>query len=211
MEGPPVIPTAVPERTNTFPAQLRFWGIHCSLTALPSFIIAFTQFNSGRAVLAMVCGIATFVFGYAFLTATPIYGKIHTGLIGRSIKLGTRIRMIISLISLPLLIPIIGQNIDDMDGPAESMFFAPDFWFGYAAILIVFAVIGAVSKGGSGVGSVDDMFGNDFLTTYAITIVEGILISGSLIFIAFITLIILNFRRNRRQIPQQHIPHGPQA
>ncbi len=208
MQPPPIDDPSALVRTNTFPTQLRFWALHCGLTALPSFCIALTQFNSPQAILAMLCGIATFVFGYAFLTSTPIYGKVHGGLIGRSIKLGTRIRMIISLASLPLLIPLIGQNMESMGEPPEYLFYAPDFWFGYAAIIVVFIGLNAVT-GGSPAGNLNDgSFGQDFLTPYATTLVEGLLISVSLVFIAFITLIILNFRRNRHQLPSQHFPQA---
>jgi len=207
MEAPPVIDTTPAVRTNTFPKQLRFWGIHCGLTALPSFCIAITTFNGPSAILAMLCGIATFVFSYALITATPLYGKVHTGLIGRSIKLGTRIRMIISLASLPLLLPLIGTGFND-SAPPESLFFAPDFWFGYAAIMISFLILNAISPQGS-LGSGPETWADTFLLPYFTTVIEGILISVSLVFIAFITLIILNFRRNRRQLPSQHIPPGP--
>ncbi|MBT8037158.1 MAG: hypothetical protein KJO21_06400 [Verrucomicrobiae bacterium] len=195
-------------RTNTFVSQLRFWSLHCGLTALPSFCIALIQFNSPQAVLAMLCGIATFVFGYAFLTSTSIYGKVHTGLIGRSIKLGTRIRMIISLASLPLLIPLVGQDAASLGNPPSSLFFVPDFWFGYAAIVLVFLGINAISRFGTNGTFSEDSFGQDFFTPYATTMLEGVLISISLVVIAFITLIILNFRRNRQQLPSQHIPQA---
>ena len=204
MHTPPLVEASPTTKTNTFPSQLGFWSLHCGLTALPSFCIALTTFNSGLAILAMLCGIATFVLGYTLITSSSLYGKIHAGLIGRSIKLGARIRMIISLASLPLLIPLIGTNINDSPEPPTGLFFAPDFWFGYAAIVIVVMIMGAISSpSASFLGSDGDLGGN-FLTTYAVTIVEGLLISISLITIAFITLIILNFRKNRRQFPSQH-------
>jgi hypothetical protein len=207
MESSPAIDTTPAVRTNTLAQQLRFWGIHCGLTALPSFCIAVTTFNGPLAILAMLCGIATFVFAYAFITATPLYGKVHTGLIGRSIKLGTRIRMIVSLASLPLLLPLMSSGFND-SAPPGSLFFAPDFWFGYAAILISFLILNAISTQGS-LGNGPESWSDTFLLPYLTTVIEGILISISLIFIAFITLIILNFRRNRRQMPSQHIPPGP--
>ncbi|MBT8045157.1 MAG: hypothetical protein KJO79_09425, partial [Verrucomicrobiae bacterium] len=199
-------------RTNTFPRQLGFWSLHCGLTALPSFIIAISAFKGLPAIIAMICGIATFVFAYAFITSTPLYGKVHDRLIGRSIKLGTRIRMIISVASLPLLIPIIGVDIDSVAEPPTSVFFTPDFWFGYVAIIIAFLAINAVTQGSlttGGTGGGPDQLGEEFLLPYTATIIEGLLISLSLVFIAFIVLIVLNFRRNRQQMPSQYFPEPP--
>lgn len=209
MENPPIIDTTPAERTNTFPRQLKFWGLHCTLTALPSFCIALLAFNKAPAIAAMLCGIATFVFGYAFITSTAIYGKVHSGLIGRSIKLGTRIRMIIALVSLPLLVTIIGKDAQSVGDSASAVFFVPDFWFGYAALIISAITLNLLSPQGYAGSSGIDAFGEDFLLPYLTTIIEGVLISVSLVMIAFITLIILNFRRNSRQMPSQHFPQGP--
>lgn len=209
METPPFTDTTPPERTNTFPAQLRFWGIHCGLTALPSFLIALTTFNGLLATLAMLAGIGTFVFGYAYITSTPLYGKIHAGLIGRSIKLGTRIRMIISLLSLPLLIPLIGHNLGDSVNPPESLLLVPDFWFGCASLIITGLVLSVVTQGDYMGGFRSEQLGEHFVFPYLATVVEGLLISFSLIIIAFITLIILNARKNRQLPPAQHYQNAP--
>ena len=206
MQPPPVIDATHLAPTNTFSRQLGFWSIHCGLTSLPSFCIALTQFNSAAAILAMLCGIATFILGYSFLTSRSFYGKIHIGLMGRSIKLGARIRMIVSLASLPLLIPIIDWNAKSGD-PPESLMFVPDFWFGFIAMIIVNILYSLTGTNvfARGMNNPGDL---SFLPTYLITMTEGILISISLVFIAFITLIILNFRKNRRQLPSQHFPQA---
>jgi len=206
MQPPPVIDAANLATTNTFSQQLRFWSIHCGLTALPSFCIALTQFNRPSTILAMLCGIATFIMGYSFLTSRSFYGKIHTGLIGRSIKLGARIRMIVSLASLPLLIPLLDLNMKS-SGPPESLMFVPDFWFGFIALIIVNLLyqLTGTNLAVNGMSTNTDL---SFLPTYLTTVTEGVLISISLMLIAFITLIILNFRRNRRQLPSHHVPQG---
>lgn len=211
MEAPPVIETTPPPRTNTFARQLRFWSLHCGLTALPSFCIALTVFNGLPALLAMFCGVATFVLFYSVVTSTNLYGKVHSGLIGRSVKLGTRIRMIISVASLPLLIPIIGVEMDSVGEPPMTLMFTPDFWFGYLAIVLtVLALSAIIPNYMRGNGSLENM-AEDFLFPYMTTLIEGVLISISLIFIAFITLVVLNFKRNRQRMPSQYFPQGPPA
>jgi hypothetical protein len=176
--------------------------MHCGLTALPSFCIALTYFNSPLNIAAMLCGIATFVLAYTAITSTPVYGKLHSGLIGRSVRLGTRIRMIISLIGLPFLIPLIGYNFDSASEPPTTAFFTVDFWFGYASLILT--ALGGEALGmkfGSLQGT--DNMGSDFAFTYLTTIVEGLLISVSLVLIAFFTLIILNIRQRRKIHTQQ--------
>jgi len=165
------------------------------------------QFNSPVAIIAMLCGIATFIIGYSFLTSRSFYGKIHTGLIGRSVKLGARIRMIVSLASLPLLIPLLSFKTHNND-PPESLMFVPDFWFGFIAMIIVNLLYQVTGNNpfANGMNNASDF---SFLPTYLITVTEGVLISISLVLIAFITLIILNFRRNRQRLPSQHFPQGP--
>ncbi|MCP5537469.1 MAG: hypothetical protein H7A51_14700 [Akkermansiaceae bacterium] len=180
---------------STWPGQLRYWSIHCGLTALPSFCIALTYFNTLASIAAMLAGVATFVMAYTAVTASPLYGKIHGGLVGRSVRLGTRIRMIISLVGLPLLIPLIGLDIDTAE-PAPTMVFTADFWFGYAALLIT--AIGGQFVGLDFNSVVRDSAPPGFLFTYLTTIVEGLLISVSLVLIAFFSLIILNARQKRR-------------
>ena len=183
--------------TNSFSRQLGFWGLHCGLTSLPSFCIALTRFNSPSEIIGMFFGILTFIFGYAFLTSAGFYGKIHVGLIGKSIKVGARIRMWISLVSLPILITTIGKS-----EPSQEVMFVPDMWFGLAA-LILFSIGARVigfDLGNTGAGDLG------FFATYTVTMIEGVLISISLILIAFISLVVLNYRRNRNRLPSDFIP-----
>jgi len=189
-----------PMPTNSFLKQLGFWGLHCGLTSLPSFCIALTRFNKPGEILGMVCGIFTFIFGYAFLTSASFYGKLNDGLIGNSVKMGARIRMWISLCSLPVLLSTLGQG-----DPSPEMMFVPDMWFGLAALTIyslVSQIVGIdptyVSTTSSGELGI--------VGAYCITVIEGVLISVSLILIAFISLVVMNYRRNRRRLPSDFIP-----
>lgn len=166
------------------------------------------QFHSFPAIIAMLLGVATFIFGYAFITSTSLYGKVHEGLIGRSIKLGTRIRMIISVVSIPLLFSLIGYDMDRDGEPPTPVLFAPDFWFGYGALIISALALGGLREISGSYNAFSSMSEN-FFFPYFTTVIEGILISLSLIFIAFITLIVLNVRKNRQQMPAYHIPPGP--
>ncbi|MFK7910160.1 MAG: hypothetical protein AB8F34_06105 [Akkermansiaceae bacterium] len=194
-------------KPHSLGGQLRYWSIHCGLTALPSFCIALTFFNSPLNIAAMLCGIATFIIGYTAITATPIYGKLHDGLIGKSVRLGTRIRMIISLIGLPFLIPILGYDFNGSGEPPTSAFFTVDFWFGYAAVILTAIGGEALGMNFSGLEGRDNI-GADFAFTYLTTIVEGLLISISLVLISFFALIILNGKQNRKIYQQAQRPPG---
>jgi|GEM_PF-6377003 len=58
----PSLPPQIPQpadlgKANTLSRQLRFWAIHCSLTALPSFLIAIQYFKGWPAIMAMITGV----------------------------------------------------------------------------------------------------------------------------------------------------------
>lgn len=187
-------------KPNTLTNQLRYWSLHCGLTGLPSFCLALIYFNSTTNVVAMLTGIATFIICFSAITSSSLYGKLHSGIVGRSIRLGTRIRMIVSLAGLPFLLPLIGHDVDQGSMPSMFVLFTADFWFGYAALMIIAVVGQALGGNYNGFGSSN--FEADFAFTYMTTVVEGLLISVSLVLIAFFTLIILNAKR-RRQIHQE--------
>ncbi|MGB0991272.1 MAG: hypothetical protein ACPG32_02270 [Akkermansiaceae bacterium] len=188
--GPPV-------KENTFLNQIKFWGLHCSLTAMPSFCIAMLQYNDITSILAMICGVLTFIFGYAAITSAPFYKQHHAGIIGRSLRLGTKIRMQISAWSTILVFPILFFG----EKAAAAIFVTPDFWFGWAAVISISFVFSPGKFGGI-LGT--DTAGNEFLLPYLITIVEGILISVSLAFIAFIILLSLNSKQKNRIATPPH-------
>ncbi|MBK1855262.1 hypothetical protein JO972_09860 [Verrucomicrobiaceae bacterium 5K15] len=182
---------------NSFARQLGFWSLHCGVTAIPSFCIALTRFNSPSAIAGMLGGILTFIIGYAWLTSASFYGKVHVGLIGKAIKMGARIRMWISILSLPLLLTTVGRS-----DPAEELMFVPDMWFGLVALLL-FSLISqllGIMPLRQGIEELDG------ISTYFVTLIEGGLISVSLILIAFLALIVLNYRRNRQRLPSDFIP-----
>lgn len=185
------------DHTNSFLKQLGFWTLHCGVTSIPSFCIALTAFNTSAAIIGMLAGILTFILGYTTLTSARFYSKLHLSLVGRSIKLGARIRMWISICSLPLLIAGFGKY-----DSAQEILFVPDMWFGLVAILIF--SMGAQSFGVSPIGrNIENI---DAFSVYCITIIEGVLISVSLILIAFVVLIVLNYKRNRQRLPSDFIP-----
>jgi len=209
---PQISQSADSGKSNTLSGQLRFWAIHCSLTALPSFLIAIQYFKGWPAIIAMIIGVLTFILGYGFLTSRSFYAKIHTGIIGRSVKLGARIRMIISVCSLPIVLIAISGN-DGADNFTtdlnEYLLWVPDFWFGYISVLVV-GIFGSIMGNRQFFTNFNDSGTTaDFLSTYLITITEGLLISFSLLLISFLTLIILSFRKNRRQLPSSHFEQMP--
>jgi len=185
-------------QTNSLLHQLRYWSIHCGVTALPSFCLALMRFDNVTAIIAMLCGITTFILTFTLITSASFYGKLHQGLIGRSIRLGARIRMIISLVSLLPLAAL----LDTTHNPPTAIMFVPDFWFGLAAVLLFSSGVNAL--GFTPLNDIESETG--FFPIYSITVIEGVLISVSLILIAFIALVILNFKRNRRQLPSDIIP-----
>ena len=176
--------------------QLRFWSIHVGLTALPSFAVALIRFNTVPAILAMLAGILTFILGYSFLCASTFYTKLTgASLIGEAVKKGTRIRLILSLATAPFLFGAFAQW--------PTVLLAPDFWAGFGAIMIVGFISNAL--GFQGVEPVEGSI--TFFQTYFVTIVEGLLISFTLVLLVFFVLLFLNRKAARMQQPGP--PMGP--
>ncbi|WP_367875133.1 hypothetical protein [Luteolibacter sp. Populi] len=177
----------MPLNLKVLPHQLRHWALHCSLTALPSFGIALFMLQLWKlpaAIAAMLAAIATFIALYALITSLKGPLTDPGTLVARSLKLGTRIRTAISLISIPLLFTRMGG-------------WTPDFWCGFLACSVTNAI-------GKKLGSHQELIRSgrgDFLPVYFTTILEGIIISFMLLMIAFFSLLILQRRQTRRSFP----------
>jgi hypothetical protein len=171
-----------------FGPQLKFWSVHVMLTAAPSFGLALMSFNSITAITAMLAGITTFVIGYTLLCSLTAYQKMSTDtVLGRAVKTGAKIRLIISLATAPLLLSFYFQ--------VPLLFFAPDYWAGLAAIGIVQTISATVFQ-----VPVDLMDGSShFALTYCVVIVEGLLLSFTLVLLVFFTLLFLNRKVGRNK------------
>lgn len=179
----------MPLDPSAFPRQLRHWALHCSLNALPSFIIAclvLHLWEEPKAIAAMVAAVCTFIVLYATLTSFdgPFSDPEHP--LHRAMKTGTRIRAVISLVSVPLAL---------LDG----VFLLPDFWCGYyAAALVNVAAVFAGSPGD--VFDMDRSNGDSsgFFATFAVTMVEGLILSFLLMMISFFALLFIHAKDRRK-------------
>jgi hypothetical protein len=168
---------------DALPRQFRHWLLHCGLNALPSFIIALgwlQLWKKPQAILAMLAAIACFVVLYSVLTSLrgPLSRPDH--LFARSLRLGTRIRAVISVFSLPAL------------ATEGGMMFTPDFWCGFLSVA-------AVNAGTQALGHTPAKPpAGGFPTIFATTLLEGIILSFLLLMISFFALVALQIRDRRR-------------
>jgi hypothetical protein len=172
---------------RVFPQKLRFWSLHCVINALPSYLIAVVWLGLwpvARAHWAMLSAVCTFILGYSILTAWLPMLREGRNLFTRALKVGLTIRTMISILTF-LAIPV-----------GTPLIFAPDTWCGLAASQAVALALGTSplpqriggSDGGGHVG---------FLEIYAITLVEGLILSFMLFILSFIAIIILQIRDRR--------------
>lgn len=172
-----------------FPRQLRFWSLHCLLNALPSLAIALGWlglWQSPAAIAAMFSAIATFILLYATLTSLPGPLAESDHVLARALRLGTKIRTWISVVSLFVV-------------PAGLLvMITPDYWCGLAAITVV--------NGTARFFGADAMFFNpdmgrstaDFIPVYVTTLTEGFLLSFLLLMISFFALLAVQAKDRRR-------------
>ncbi len=170
---------------RSFPGKLRFWALHCIINALPSYLIAVVWLKLWpvkHAHWAMLAAVCTFILGYAVLTSWVPVLREGRNLFTRALKVGLVIRTIISFLtvfSVPLGFPLL---------------FAPDTWSGLAASLVVSKALGTQPLSQLMDGSVSNV---SFLEIYAVTIVEGLILSFLLFILSFIAIIILQMRDRR--------------
>lgn len=167
--------------------QFRHWSLHCSLNALPSFLIAgitLRLWQRPAATAAMLAAIATFIVLYTVLTSLPGPLSRQDHLLARSLKLGTRIRAIVTAVSLPLIA---------VDG---GIAFTPDLWCGFAAMIGIAQIARLL-------GYPADLFESDpsqasFHLVFAVTLLEGLILSFLLLMISFFALVFLQIRERRK-------------
>lgn len=175
---------------KVFPGKLRFWALHCTINALPSYLIAVVWLGLWpvmRAHWAMLAAVVTFILGYAVLTSCVPVLREGRNLFTRALKVGLTIRMVISVLTI-LAVPL-----------GAPLLFSPDAWCGMGASWFVSQVLGTQplpqriggSSGSSEVG---------FLEIYATTLVEGLLLSFLLFILSFIAIIILQARDRRNPV-----------
>ncbi len=161
-----------------FPRQLRFWTLHCTLNALPSFVIAIyvlKLFKNPHGIAAMLLGIVSFIFIYAATTSLlkPLTDKEN--ILHRAMKLGTKIRVWISLISLGFI-------------PLNWIILTPDFWCGFVSV----TVVQSLSDTFINMTPHYDFFASDkvssFILIYATTMLEGFILSLLLMNICYFAL-----------------------
>lgn len=174
---------------SALPRQFRHWALHCSLNALPSFIIACMALQLWKhppAIGAMLAAVCTFILLYTFITSLrgPFSDAAHP--LHRAMKIGTRIRAILSLISVPVAL-------------SDGILILPDFWCGYIAAILVNQV--AMFAGSQhpifDMGS-DSGDRAEFFPTFAVTMVEGLILSFLLLMVSFFALLFIHARDRRK-------------
>jgi hypothetical protein len=189
---------------RTFPGKLRFWALHCTINALPSYLIAVVWLGLwpfARAHFAMLAAVVTFIIGYSVLTSSVPLLREGRNLFTRALKVGLVIRTVISVVTM-LAVPL---------GPL--LIFTPDLWCGQFAVAIVAwvydlagleATLGSrIDSGSVNAASLD----TGFTEIYLATLFEGLILSFALFNFSFIAIIILQMRDRRNPLLWQGGPN----
>ncbi|HEY1121896.1 MAG TPA: hypothetical protein VGE67_09855 [Haloferula sp.] len=167
-----------------FPRQLRYWTLHCILNALPSLGISLgwmKLIQSPAATAAIFTAIATFILLYATVTSWIRPTSDRANLLFRSLDLGLRIRIAISVLSLFAI------------ADQQNIRFVPDAWCGVAAAFCIDWLSRIFGFGR--IGNPPDI---GFLPTYALTMLEGFILSFLLFMISFFALIFLQAKDKQK-------------
>ena len=142
----------VPEWAHFRPSLVR-WAWRGALCALPSFCWAlFTAGKLPAQVLAMLLGVGTYVAAYAWLTAQPAYREsVEPAEFGWALKVAANTRAAL----------------------APVMLLGPDLWLGICSTHAVQWVAAAT-------GLLAWPIGSPFVVTYVTTLVQGALVSATM-------------------------------
>lgn len=176
-----------PQR-KLFLQNLKLWSAHCSLTALPSFLLAgflLQYFQNLTQVTAMLIGIGLFILGYASLSTflKPLRNK--KSLLSQALSLALKLRLAVSVLSLPFVLYCIKHE--------DFIFWIPDYWSGWTAAMILTQLEHLLEY-------------SSFAHTLIWTLLEGAIISFFLFMTAFFCLLIVNKRQKKKIILQSHSP-----
>lgn len=194
----------MPTFSKCFPGKLRFWAIHCTINALPSYLIAVVWLELwpvAHAHWAMLAAVCTFIIGYAVLTSWLPVLREGRNLFTRALKVGLVIRTVISCLTV-CVVPL-----------GILLLFTPDYWCGQFAVVIVdwcYDLAGLEATLGSRFndGYVDgSSLYTGFMEIYLTTLVEGLILSFLLFILSFIAIIILQMRDRRNPALWQGKPN----
>jgi len=186
---------------DVLPRQLRYWTGHCLLNAFPSVIIAcvaLEYLKEVQALVAMLWAVIVFIFLFAILTSIrgPLTQSDHT--LSRAIRAGVKFRKVVSLISLPLLVP-------------PFTFLIPDLWIGVLATWITLQVEHLFGPSATMISLLDLMDEKPtFLRVFATAMVSGTLISLFMLMISFFAVLVIQ-RRERAKMYRVWHAHGGAA
>ncbi len=172
-----------------FPNQLGHWTIHGICNALPSFIIALVflkLWKSPQAVAAMVLAVTIFIVAFAVAISLPWTLSDSNHVLGRSIRLGAKIRSWIAGLSLPCVLA------------PQMVVFMPDTWCGLLAVWLQYQADRYFRMGMSFNPTGGDGASARFLPTFTTTMLEGFIISFMLLTISFFCVIFLQSRERKR-------------
>jgi hypothetical protein len=179
---------------DVFKGKLKFWALHCVISALPSYLIVMVwlkQAANPTAHLAMLAAIATFVIGYSVLTSLPGPLTRKDTLLSRALRVGLILRMICSIITT-LAVPT-----------GIFLLYTPDFWCGNlasTAVAKLFELLGheAYIAGFMGRGSAVHGVQIAFMEFYLVTLLEGLMLSLMLFIFSLIAVVILQMRDRKK-------------
>lgn len=156
---------------------LKKWSVICTICAAPSFVIALSpelvlNYSNLEHIAGMILGVGTWIVLYTLLCCHPVYRKIRLKpLLHSSLEWAYLIKIYLALLSFP--IALIGMDEINSYGGWGAMsliLVMPDFMAGVIAGILYSVMFGRVM-------SHSGMLINDFLTTYSMTILEGLVLS----------------------------------
>jgi len=167
-----------------FSSQFLYWSCHALFCATPSFVLAiFAGYQSATAIAAMLSGIATFIALYALFTSSKKYQeRYRDSLFGEAVRIGAKLRSAFSLFAM------LWFFTSSNDG---GVLVRTDMYAGMIAIKGIERVFGEANF---------ELPKSDtwecFYRTYLTTVLDGLLLSGTLFAAVFFCFVFLKVNKS---------------
>jgi len=169
---------------SSFLRQLGIWGLHTTICAAPSFVIAYMSgFQTLTSIAAMLCGIVSMIFLYAGIyTQTRIAGTGNSAF-RRAARYGARTRSVMCLLVLPTM---------GIFPPLASVILLPDLFAGYIALTGVNLITGRNST----------ITNASFFQVYSATVLEALMVSGAIFLLFWLGVVLGDPGRPEVRVPR---------
>lgn len=181
-----------------FLRNLRFWGLHGVVSALPGFSIAMWLIRlseNQHGFAAMLSALLTLIVALAILSSIWPSLTAWRTLPSRGLRVGLTLRAICSGASFMVILTVLATNGRDGNPILIAL---PDLWTGLGAVLSIAWVAELIGTGQPLSGIMDGHENLSFGMIYLIALIDGLIIAFLIFIVSFVSMLVLQMRDRKK-------------